>query len=125
MRAREVDPSTRSVLEAARGLLLRPGAWIKGHYMVDAWGVPCIARDTPVKFSAEGAIMRAAWIMRKPARDAIRYLESTIDRRGGVSLSAVNDARQTGHLTVITWFNRAIINLGGEAIVPGEEDESE
>lgn len=108
------EPFIRPVLEAARGLLLPPGVWIKGHYMLDEWNVPCLARDTPVKFSAEGAIMRAAWIMRHKTRPPILYLERVIDRRGAVSLASANDARQTTLPTVLSWFNTAIMQLGGQ-----------
>lgn len=115
------------VLEATRGLLQPPTAWIKGHTTTAADGHPVGYWDPRAcRFSLEGALLRVGYISRTEISPAYNHLKGIIHPKRIVSLANWNDAEGTTHQAVLHLLNRAIVPLGGEAIslYPGDEDES-
>lgn len=118
-------PDARLVLEAARSLLSTPGVWIKGQHSADKHGKLVGHWDSRAcRFSLDGALFRAAYVMNRSAGPAYDRLCWCLNRSRTISLAHFNDAQSTELPAVIELLNKAIVQLGGEAINPyGEPDE--
>jgi hypothetical protein len=112
-----ITPDTRPVLEAARGLLSVEGVWIKGNASTDRKGQPVGYWDERAcKFSLDGAILRCSYLTNRGASGAYGFLKHTIHPKGITTVASWNDATQTTLGAVIELLNRAILELGGEAL---------
>jgi hypothetical protein len=112
-----VTKDTLPVLEAVRGLLATEGAWIKNNSSTDKSGQPVGYWDERAcRFSLDGAILRCSHVTNRAGSGAYGFLKYTIHPKGITTVASWNDATQTTLGAVIELLNRAIVELGGEAL---------
>jgi len=119
------DRHTLPVLEAVRNLIRDEGMWVKGNLCVSKrGGVVSYLDSRAFRFSLDGALYRAGHIMNRPVSPAYDYLCGLLSRSRNIPLASFNDAQQTTHRAVFDLLNKAITNLGGEALPYFEDDEN-